>query len=251
MTEKARAHGTVVLAMSADGKIADGKGSPARFGSAADRLHLETQMAQADGVLFGAGTLRAYGTTLRITQPDLLEQRQQQGKPLQPIHIVCSGSGSLDPDCRFFRQPVSRWLLTSIEGAKEWSDRPEFERVIISSSSPSYALTTDWHLVFQQLADLGLKKIVVTGGGQLVASLIAAEVIDEIWLTVCPLVLGGVQAPTPVEGQGFPADLAPRLALQSAQILGSEVFLHYHLQPAPLQPAPFATLPPYLQTEKN
>jgi len=230
MTEKARAHGTVVLAMSADGKITDGGRSPARFGSAVDKLHLETRMAQADGVLFGAGTLRAYGTTLRITHPNLLEQRQQQGKPPQPVHIVCSGSGKLDPDYRFFQQAVPRWLLTSMEGVKEWSDRPEFERLLIIPSHLSPSPIINWHAVFQQLADLGLKKIVVTGGGQLVASLIEADVIDEIWLTVCPLILGGAQAPTPVEGYGFPVHLAPRLELQSAQILGSEVFLHYHLQ---------------------
>ena len=54
-----RPHTTVVLAMSADGKIADVKRSPARFGSAADKAHLEKQVAQVDAVLFGAGTLRA------------------------------------------------------------------------------------------------------------------------------------------------------------------------------------------------
>ncbi|MBW4658411.1 MAG: RibD family protein [Drouetiella hepatica Uher 2000/2452] len=230
MTEQARAHGTVVLAMSADGKIADRERSPARFGSTADRLHLETQMAQADGVLFGAETLRTYGTTLRITQPDLLQQRQQQDKFPQPIHIVCSSSGRLDPECRFFQQAVPRWLMTTPEGAMGWSDRPEFERVLVACSP---APPTNWHQIFQQLAALGLEKIVVTGGGQLVASLLEAGVIDEIWLTVCPLILGGAQSPTPVDGYGFPAHLAPRLELLSTQVMGSEVFLHYYLQSAP------------------
>ncbi|HEY9630184.1 MAG TPA: RibD family protein [Coleofasciculaceae cyanobacterium] len=225
MTENDRAVGIVVLAMSADGKIADQTRSPARFGSAADQLHLETQMAEADGVLFGAGTLQAYGTTLRITQPDLLKQRQQQGKPPQPIHIVCSGSGRLNPDYRFFQQAVPRWLLTSAEGAQGWG-APQFDRVLSSLTHES-GYESDWQRIFRQLAALGLKKIVVTGGGQLVASLLAAEVIDEIWLTVCPLILGGTQAPTAVEGYGFLAHLAPRLELHSAQVLGSEVFLHY------------------------
>lgn len=88
---------TVVLAMSADGKITDILQSPARFGSAADRSHLETQIAQADGVLFGAQTLRAYGSTLKITSSDLLQQRQQQDIPPQPIHIVCSRTAQFDP----------------------------------------------------------------------------------------------------------------------------------------------------------
>lgn len=38
-------------------------GSPARFGSSADKAHMEEQIALADAVLFGAGTIRAYSTT--------------------------------------------------------------------------------------------------------------------------------------------------------------------------------------------
>lgn len=218
---------SVVLAMSVDGKIADEWRSPARFGSAADKAHLEAQIAQADGVLFGAGTLRAYGTTLKITHPTLLQQRQQQHKPAQPVHIVCSQSAILDPTCRFFAQAVPRWLLTTVEGAAVWCDRPEFERVLVGFTA---AGNLDWPAALHQLLALGLEKIAVTGGGQLVASLLALELIDEFWLTLCPLVLGGSQAPTPVEGSGFPASLAPRLDLLSVQTVDQEVFLHYRLR---------------------
>lgn len=50
---------------------------------------------------------------------------------------------------------------------------------------------------------------------------------DELWLTVCPLLLGGATAPTPVEGEGFCLALAPRLELLSVQANNQEVFLHY------------------------
>lgn len=219
-----RPHTTVVLAMSADGKIADARRSPARFGSAADKKHLETQIARVDGVLFGAATLRAYGTTLRVTHPDLLQQRQQQGKPNQPAHIVCSRSAHLDPDYPFFRQAVPRWLITTPTGAMSWHNRPGFDRILTISTSPQ---RIDWIYTLEQLASLGLETLAIIGGGQLVASLLAADVIDEFWLTVCPLILGGTDAPTPVEGDGFPADLAPRLRLLSMKTIDQEVFLHY------------------------
>ena len=212
--------------MSADGKIADAKGSAARFGSAADKAHLEKQIALADAVLFGANTLRAYGTTLSISDPELLQWREQQRKPLQPVQIVCSRSGEINPEYRFFRQPVCRWLLTTAEGAQFWQERSEFERILLMGIQEG---GIDWLIMLSELAELGLAKLAVLGGGELVASLLAANAIDELWLTVCPLILGGSTAPTPVAGKGFLADVAPRLHLLGVETVEQEVFLHYRV----------------------
>lgn len=228
----------VVLAMSADGKIAAADGSAARFGSERDQVQLEQQVAEADAVLFGAGTLRAYGTTLSVRSPDLIQQRQQQGKPAQPVQIVCSPSGKLDPDWRFFRQPVPRWLLTTEAGRDAWrdylhdckSDRrlPDlFDRIITHGVTDQQI---DWPQVFSQFEQANFKRLAILGGGQLVASLLKADCVDQIRLTVCPLVLGGETAPSPVQGEGWPEAVAPRLQLISAQIIDQEVFLYYHLK---------------------
>jgi 5-amino-6-(5-phosphoribosylamino)uracil reductase len=177
-------------------------------------------------VLFGAGTLRAYGTTLRISQPELLQYRQQLGKPLQPVHIVASRSGNLDPTWRFFQQPIPRWLVSTAAGGKQWQQQAGFEKLLIPDEAAS---EIDWLLAFEQLAQLGLQRIAILGGGELVASLLQVNLVDEFWLTVCPLILGGVSAPTPVEGFGFLADAAPRLELLSVETVNHEVFLHYSL----------------------
>lgn len=220
---------TVVLAMSADGKIADVHHTPARFGSAYDKSHLETQIAEADGVLFGAGTLRAYKTTLRISNPNLLQKRQQQGKPDQPVHIVCSKSGRLDPNFAFFQQPISRWLLTTAKAAAYWQNRSEFERILTFQEVPDQYQrdSVNWQQTLQQFRPLGINRLAITGGGELVAALLAADLIDEFRLTVCPLILGGAMAPTPVGGSGFSEAIAPRLELISAEVVDQEVFLHY------------------------
>ena len=216
---------TVVLAISLDGKIADRQRSPARFGSAADKHHLETQIAQMDAVLFGAGTLRAYGTTLRISDPELLQQRQAQNKPPQPVHIVCSASGNLDPQLAFFRQPIPRWLLTTAIGAQQWAEQDSFERLIVAEQLGA----VDWSAAFQTLATLGCDRIAALGGGELIASLLTVDCIDEFWVTICPLILGGRTAPTLVEGAGFLEAIAPRLELIEAQTIDQEVFLHYRI----------------------
>ena len=216
---------TVVLAISLDGKIADRQRSPARFGSAADKHHLETQIAQMDAVLFGAGTLRSYGTTLRISNPELLQQRQAQNKPPQPVHIVCSASGNIDPQLAFFRQPIPRWLLTTEIGAQQWAEQDSFERLIVAERLGA----VDWSAAFQTLATLGCDRIAALGGGELIASLLTVDCIDEFWVTICPLILGGRTAPTLVEGAGFLEAIAPRLELIEAQTINQEVFLHYRI----------------------
>lgn len=222
---------SVVLAMTVDGKIADFQRSAARFGSARDRERLERQIALADAVLLGAKTLHAYGTTLPVTNPRFLEERRRQGKPPQPVHIAGSGSARFDPQLPFFRQPVPRWLLTTRAGARDWqqSGGKGFERVLIAGQVRKDGETLDWVEAWRQLSGLGIQKLAVLGGGETIASLLAENLIDEFYLTLCPWILGGVTAPSPVEGPGFPASGAKQLELVSAETAGQEVFLHYRV----------------------
>ncbi|ABA20427.1 bifunctional deaminase-reductase-like protein [Trichormus variabilis ATCC 29413] len=222
-----RPHTTVVLAMSADGKIADFRRSPARFGTSVDKTHLEEQIAASDAVLIGAGTLRAYGTTLTVSDTVLLQQRQQQGKPDQPIHIVITHSANLNPEIRFFQQPIRRWLVTTNLGKNFWQGRSEFERILVFETPTG---EIDTITVLKQLTSLQIARLLVLGGGALVASMLELDLIDEFWLTVCPLILGGVTAPTPVDGKGFTSQLAPHLQLLEVKKVEHEVFLHYQLQ---------------------
>jgi len=217
---------TVIMAMTIDGKIADVSRSAARFGSVNDKIHLEQQIAIADGVLFGSDTLRTYGTTMRVSMPELLKMRNNQGKPLQPIQMVCSRSPNFDPDLQFFQQPVPRWLLTTQRSNIPAKLESKFEQVLVS---PTPEGEIDFIQAFSQLAVLGWEKLVILGGGKLVGSLLSAGLIDEFWLTVCPLIFGGVNAPTPVEGNGFLASLAPKLELLAVNQVGQEIFLNYRL----------------------
>jgi 5-amino-6-(5-phosphoribosylamino)uracil reductase len=77
---------------------------------------------------------------------------------------------------------------------------------------------------------LGIKRLAVLGGGELVASMLELDLIDEFWLTICPLIIGGSSAPTPVEGSGFLPEFAKRLQLMEVHTIEMEVFVHYRLQ---------------------
>lgn len=222
-----RPHTTVVLAMSADGKIADRQRSSPQFGSAQDKAHLEARVAEADAVLFGATTLKSGGTAMRVINPALIQHRQQEGKPAQPIQIVCTRTADLNPQLPFFRQPIPRWLLTTHWGATAWQTQPGFEQVLTFESASG---EIDWPAALAHFRQVGIDELVVLGGGELVASLLALDLLDDFWLTVCPLLLGGSDAPTPVAGQGFLQAEAPHLELISAEPVGGEVYLHYRRQ---------------------
>jgi 5-amino-6-(5-phosphoribosylamino)uracil reductase len=218
-----RPHVTAVMAMSADGKLADHTRSAGRFGSKQDQDHLEARVAEADAVLFGAGTLRAYGTTMSVQDPQLQADRADRGQSAQPIQIVCSASGDLDPDCHYFSQPIPRWLLTTNAGTKDWG-APQFDRVWAVGEA------IDWPIVMAGLTEVGIGKLALLGGGKIVGSCLEAGAIDELWLTICPLMLGGATAPTPVQTAGWLEAAAPRLALISVTPIADEIFLHYRMK---------------------
>lgn len=218
---------TVVLAMSADGKISDAGRSHPTFGSKHDFDHLEQQVADADAVLFGSATLKAGGTAMRVIDPARIDQRVKAGKPEQPIQMVCTRTGELDPDLPFFKQPIPRYLLTTTAGAARWQTQAGFDRIFSGQTQEGQI---NWHCTLQELYQEGVARIAVLGGGEVVAALLEADLIDELHLTLCPVLLGGKDAPTPVSGAGFLQDCAPQLTLVGVKQIESELFLHYRVK---------------------
>ncbi|MDJ0509012.1 MAG: RibD family protein [Crocosphaera sp.] len=216
---------TVILAMTADGKIADFQRNAARFGSSVDKHHLEKQISLVDGILLGASTLRAYGTTLTIKTTELLATRKQNNQPSQPINIIVSASGEIDGTLPFFSQSVPHWLITTAQGAK--NKHLIFEKVLIFPEIEAGKI--DLYQVFKHLKELGLNHLGILGGGELIASCLASNLIDEFWLTICPFILGGRNAPTPVEGNGLLSSQAQRLQLLKTEIIEQEIFLNYQV----------------------
>ena len=221
-----RPHTTTILAITADGKIADFTRTAARFGSATDKAHLESQISLVDGVIFGAGTLRAYGTSLPISNTKLRQSRQDRGS-IQPIHLVVSASGEIDSGLKFFQQPIPRWLLTTKDNSQLWQNNNLFDRIIVGKTNSQSSF--EWSEILPQLFNLGMQKLAILGGGELVASLLAVKAIDEIWLTVCPVIFGGVTAPTPVGGKGWLQSEGIKLDLLEVKHIDREVFLHYRV----------------------
>lgn len=167
----------LVLAISLDGRLAPPEGGVAQLGGPGDRAVLEESLAWSDGALIGARTLRLHGSTCLIHRQELLTQRRQDRRDDQPVALVVSRGGGFHPGLAFFRQPLRRWLL-----APEGTIASGFER-----SLP----LAPWPGLLERLSRLGLHRLVLLGGAQLAASLLAEDLVDELQLTLCPRLLGG------------------------------------------------------------
>jgi 5-amino-6-(5-phosphoribosylamino)uracil reductase len=131
---------------------------------------------------------------------------------------------------RFFQQPIPRWLLTLPGNDGKWQNKPEFERILIAPMiTRANNFIINWTATLQQLADLGLQRLAILGGGELVAALFDEDLIDELRLTLCPLVFGGQSAPTPVGGRGFIQSQGKKLQLLEVKQIEQELFLHYRV----------------------
>ena len=216
---------TVVLAMTADGKISAVDPKAPRDSDPVDQAHLEYQASLADLVLVGAGTIRAEGGTYTIRNPELLAAREVRGQSPQPITCVVSGSLDLSLDLPFLSQDIKRWIFTTGTGLKRNTDTTSLQKLAELIDLGETDL--DWDRAYSLMAERGIHKVIVLGGGSLTAALVKAGRIDYWWLTIWPVIYGGKHAPSPVEGEGFLPQAAPHLELVETRQVGSQLFLHY------------------------
>ncbi len=175
-----------MLATSLDGRLAPPHGGAAQLGGPGDRRVLEEALAWADAALLGAETLRRHGTTCQIRAVDLLEQRRSQGRADQPVALVLSRSGLLPAGLPFWHQPLERWWLRPADQPPpEPAMADRFDRLVPFS---------DWGVLLVDLASVGLKRLVLLGGADLTGQLLATGLVDELQLTLCPMLLGGSHA---------------------------------------------------------
>ena len=84
-----------------------------------------------------------------------------------------------------------------------------------------------WAGLKQQLAAEGLKQVLLLGGAQLAAALLQADQVDELQLTICPLLLGGDKHWLPA---GFELQPQRWQLLEQRPIAGGELLVRYQIQ---------------------
>ena len=201
-------------AISLDGRINTRERRFAFFGSAADHARMSRLRAGADAVLVGGATFRNWP---HASLPDEQDRGRLRGRPW---NIVVSRTLGVPLAPEFLGEAAIRPLFLTRAASLEGK--------AIAAEAEGWAgegdLPVAWML--EQIARRGVERLLVEAGGDLLFQFLAADAIDEMHLTLCPLVVGG-PAPSLADGRGFDLDDVRRMRLLSAEPVGDEVFLHY------------------------
>lgn len=198
-------------AVSIDGRINTRERGFTMLGTSADHLRMSQLRAQADAVLVGGATFRNWP---HPALPDPPERRAGA----RPWTVVVSRTMNVPVTDAFLAEPGFRPLFLTTRRAVP----PGFAAEIEAFDGDD--VPVPWML--QQLRRRGVQHLLVEAGGDLLFQFLAADALDEIHLTVCPLAIGG-DAPSVVDGPGFDVATMRRLTLLSHRAVGDELFLHY------------------------
>jgi len=81
------------------------------------------------------------------------------------------------------------------------------------------------------LSATGVRRMLVEGGAELNWTLFELDLVDELYVTVAPSLLGGSEAPTLLGGPGWPMNAQRRLSLLEMDREGDEIYLRYAVRP--------------------
>ena len=177
----------VNMVASADG-AATLDGRSGGLSSAADKALFLALRTYADVILVGASTVRLENYGPAKPKPAVQERRQADGlDPIPPIAIV-TASLDLDPAARFFTEAVVRPIVFTIDDADP--DRRAALTAVADVVSAGVG-RVDLGTAMDLLAERGLTRVLSEGGPALLGELVAAGRLDELALTIAPVVAGG------------------------------------------------------------
>jgi len=211
------------VAMSVDGCIDDATDARLILSNDADLDRVDEVRAGSDAILVGAGTIRRDNPALLVRSSARRSARAARGLPASPARVTITASGDLDPAARFFTAGEGARLIyvpdaeqDRIEGQLGGLPAPGIE--VIGAGDP-----LSIRAVLADLADRGVRRLMVEGGGRVLAQFLAEGLADELDLVVAPVFVGDPAAPRLVGSGGT----GKRMHLAEARLIGDVVLLRY------------------------
>ena len=210
-------------AMSADGKLSTRERRQVAISGPADFERVDRLRAESDAVMVGVGTVVADDPSLTVDDPDLRAERTEREESENPARVIADSRIRTPLDARVLDDSAETYLLASDAAPKKRVTAVEDcgSAVVVAGED-----RVDLPAAFAALESAGIEQLMVEGGGELIFSLFEAGLVDELSVFVGPTILGGRDAPTLADGDGFVAEF-PTLTLETVERLDSGVLLQY------------------------
>jgi len=214
--EKSRPYVILSTATSVDGKIATRTGD-SNLSSKQDKVRLHKLRSKVDAILVGKNTV--------LLDNPLLTVRYTRGK--NPIRIILDSKGTISKKSKILQ--TSNKIPTIIAVSKKISKSNldklrKFPVEIITAGKNSVNIK----LLLKKLSDKKINTILVEGGGTVNWEFIKHNLFDELIITLSPFLIGGNDAISFVQGQGFEKiSNSPNLRLKSIKRLKNHLVLCY------------------------
>lgn len=209
-------------AMTLDGKIATLSGS-SNISGAKDLERVHELRKDCDGIMVGIGTVLADDPRLTIHKID--------AKPSDnPVRIVVDSKCRTPADARITNGDAKTIIAMANEYKDEFKASDKYE--ILKRKGVKFFFSgdvqVDLKMLMIYLHEVGIDKLMLEGGSTLNFSMIKAGLIDEISICVAPMVVGGVNAKTFFDGEGFNTmDESVKLKLIDYCLLDEDFILNY------------------------
>lgn len=209
-------------AMTLDGKIATATGS-SNISGKKDLERVHQIRKECDAIMVGIGTVIADDPRLTVHKIDAKPEDN-------PVRVVVDSKCRTPVDARITNSDAK----TIIAGANEYKEdymqtdtyKTLKERGVKFFFSGDKRV--DLKALMNYLHEEGIEKLMLEGGATLNFSMIKAGLIDEISICVAPMIVGGANAKTFFDGEGFDTmDEAVRLELKDSFTLDKDLILNY------------------------
>lgn len=181
-------------AMSLDGKIASKTGDSKWISSLESRVEVHRIRNEFKGILVGVNTVIADNPELTC--------RIENGR--NPIRIIVDTSLRIPIESKIVQsaKKVETIVITTNESNKEKNRLLEKYGVNVIKVSKKEN-RVDLTEMTRVLGELGIDSVLLEGGGNLNYSALQAGIVDKIRVYIAPKIIGGINAKTPIEGEGI------------------------------------------------
>jgi riboflavin biosynthesis pyrimidine reductase len=154
----------------------------------ADKRVFDLLRRLSDVILVGAGTVRAEGYGAMRLDPTSVRLRRASGLTDQPVFAIVSGTLGLDPESAVFTDAPVKAIVVTV-GTSSPIRKEAFSRVADVLVCGEEAL--DVNVMLDAFAKRGLRQVLCEGGPTLFGTLLEADRVDELCLTISPLLEAG------------------------------------------------------------